>query len=271
MWRDVDWQLKCLYVKAKLFLFDILLGALFPSAHLCFFCNFSLFCPKKHKEASLNIKVFNETKNNSRHCVRHTNYWDLKKKGTHMFLLWIAIFQLSKHVKGQFYCRRLTPEVCCSQQPLTFWYSLQHPQGQRNETRAPASSCPINCCKTSGTPGQLASSTWVSITRFDRSTAPLAALLHCPFGQSTLQLGLHRWVMPAFSVACQKEPGATEEVQISSNGLDPDGCAHDNRPPCLCFRVFVSEKRRGCHNNTAKLCMQNKYHWHVKEHCQLLW
>lgn len=30
MWGDVDWQLKCLYVKAKLFLFEILLRALFP-------------------------------------------------------------------------------------------------------------------------------------------------------------------------------------------------------------------------------------------------
>lgn len=46
--------------------------------------------------------------------------------------------------------------------------------------------------------------------------------------------------------ACQKKkvPGATEEVQISSNGLDPDGCAHDNRPPCLWFRGFVTEERR---------------------------
>lgn len=51
--------------------------------------------------------------------------------------------------------------------------------------------------------------------------------------------------------ACQKKekekkvPGATEEVQISSNGLDPDGCAHDNRPPCLWFGGFVTEERRG--------------------------
>lgn len=56
--------------------------------------------------------------------------------------------------------------------------------------------------------------------------------------------------------ACQKEPEATEEVQISSNGLDPDGCAHDNSPPVPVVWVFVSEKHRGHHNNTAKLCMQ---------------
>lgn len=133
------------------------------------------------------------------------------------------------------YRRQLTPEVCCSRDPLTFWYTLKHPQGQKNETKAPASSCPINCYRTSETVGQLPAPTWVSITTFDMSAALLAALLHCPSGQSAPQLALHWWVMPGPSAACQKEPGATEEVQISSNGLDPDGCAHDNRPPCLWF------------------------------------
>lgn len=136
------------------------------------------------------------------------------------------------------YCKQLTREVCCSQEPLTFWYTLQHPQGQKNETRAPASSCPINWYRTSETAGQLPAPTWASITGFDRSAALLAALLHCPPGQSAPQLALHWWLMPAPSAACQKEPGATEEVQISSNGLDPDGCAHDNRPPCLWLGFF---------------------------------
>lgn len=31
------------------------------------------------------------------------------------------------------------------------------------------------------------------------------------------------------------------------------------------------ETHRGHHNNTAKLCMQDKHYWHVKEHSQLLW
>lgn len=167
--------------------------------------------------------------------------------------------------------RQLTPKVCWSQDPLTFWYTFQHPKGQRNETREPASSCPISCYRTSETPGQLPAAMWVSITGLDRSAALLAALLHCPSGQSTPQLALHWWVKPAPSAACQKEPGSTEEVQISSNGLDPDGCIHDNRPPCLWFGFFVSEQHRGHHNNTAKLCMQAKYHWHVKEYWQLLW
>lgn len=119
--------------------------------------------------------------------------------------------------------------------------------------------------------GQPPAPMWVSITGFDRRAALLAALLHCPSGQSAPQLALRWWVMPSPSAACQKEHGATEEVQISSNGLDADGCAHDNRPSCLWFGCFVSEEHRDHHNNTAKLCMQTQYHWHGKEHCQLLW
>lgn len=164
------------------------------------------------------------------------------------------------------YLKQLTPEVCFRQEAPTFWYTLTHPQGQKNREWAPASSCPINCYQTSETAGQLAAPMWVSITRSDRISTLLAALLHRPSGQSAPQLALHWWVMPAPSAACQKELGATEEVQISSNGLDPDGCADDNRPHVLSLRFC--EKHRGHHNNTATLCMQGKYHWHVKK---LLW
>lgn len=154
----------------------------------------------------------------------------------------LNIFSLvcvDRHGRAVVYRRQLTPEVCCSQDPLTFWYTLQHPQGQKNETRAPASSCPINCCRTSETVGQLPAPTWVSITGSDRSIWQEHCPADCP---SSLSLwSICTSIGPALvgdscsSAACQKEPGATEEVQISSNGLDPDGCAHDNRPPCLWF------------------------------------
>lgn len=103
------------------------------------------------------------------------------------------------------------------------------------------------------------------------AAALLAALLHCPSGQSAPQLAPALAGVASVLAACQKEPEATEEVQISSNGLDPDGCAHDNSPPVPVVWVFVSEKHRGHHNHTAKLCMQDKSHWGVKEHRQLLW
>lgn len=95
---------------------------------------------------------------------------------------------------------------------------------------------------------------------FDRSAALLTALLHCPSGQSAPQLAPALVGVASVFGACQKEPEATEEVQISSNGLDPDGCAHDNSPPVPVVWVFVSEKHRGHHNKTAKLCMQDKSH-----------
>ncbi|KAK7922487.1 hypothetical protein WMY93_009389 [Mugilogobius chulae] len=41
--------------------------------------------------------------------------------------------------------------------------------------------------------GQQAAPLWVSISRSDRSSALLAALLHCPSGQSAPQLALHWW------------------------------------------------------------------------------
>lgn len=185
------------------------------------------------------------------------------------FLLLMYVRTSKRAVVGR---SHLTPEVCCSQESLTFWYTLQHPWGLKTETRAPGSSCPINRHRIPGTTGQRAAAAWVSITGFDRSSAPLAALLHCPSGQSAPQLALRWWVMPAPSVACQREPGATEEVQISSNGLDPDGCVDDNRPRAWGLGFFCQgETRRGHHNNTAKLCMQDKHYWHVKEHSQLLW
>lgn len=85
---------------------------------------------------------------------------------------------------------------------------------------------------------------------FDSSAALLTALLHCPSGQSAPQLAPALVGVASVLAACQKEPEATEEVQISSNGLDPDGCAHDNSPPVPVVWVFVSEKHRGHHNNS---------------------
>lgn len=73
---------------------------------------------------------------------------------------------------------------------------------------------------------------------FDRSAALLTALLHCPSGPSAPQLAPALVGVASVFAACQKEPEATEEVQISSNGLDPDGCAHDNSPPCACGLGF---------------------------------
>lgn len=103
----------------------------------------------------------------------------------------LNIFSLvcvDRHGRAVVYRRQLTPEVCCSQDPLTFWYTLQHPQGQKNETRAPASSCPINCCRTSETVGQLPAPTWVSITGSDRSIWQEHCPADCP---SSLSLNLH--------------------------------------------------------------------------------
>lgn len=65
---------------------------------------------------------------------------------------------------------------------------------------------------------------------------------HVPLAKSTPQSARGWWTKPGQSLVLlphvKKQPGATEEVQISSlhpNGLDPDGCAHDNRTPCLWF------------------------------------
>ncbi|TSS60351.1 hypothetical protein Baya_12053 [Bagarius yarrelli] len=71
------------------------------------------------------------------------------------------------------------------------------------------------------------------LRELDKSTAPYAALI-CTSragGQS-----------PQPSATCQNPPGSSgpEEVQISFNGLDTDGCAHDNSPLCRCF--FVSSQ-----------------------------
>lgn len=64
---------------------------------------------------------------------------------------------------------------------------------------------------------------------------------------------LFLWVLLSVLAACQKEPEATEEVQISSNGLDPDGCAHDNSPLCLWFG-FLSVR-----NTEATTITQQNY------------
>lgn len=58
-------------------------------------------------------------------------------------------FQLCTGMAGELYIfRHVTPEVCCSQDPMTLWYTLQHPWGQKNETVGPAFSCPSNSCRT---------------------------------------------------------------------------------------------------------------------------
>ena len=145
--------------------------------------------------------------------------------------------------------------LCCQTSDI----ELQPPTSPRDNRGRPGpfppSHCPINRCGSPGTSGQPSACLCPS----QGLTGALVGLLAGwwagrPSGQSAPQSPQCWWAQPAPSAACHKEPGGTEEVQISSNGLDPDGCAHDNRPPCLWWPV--SGQHRGHHNDSAELCMQ---------------
>lgn len=139
------------------------------------------------------------------------------------------------------YRRQLTPEVCCSPGRD----NLIHPETAPGTKEVQLGRLPRHVPSTVvGPPKKRGRPSLDVAVMLDGSTAPHGCSSSTT--QSAPQLALELVGDACSPGACQKKvPGATEEVQISSNGLDPDGCAHDNRPPCLWFGGFVTEERRG--------------------------
>lgn len=178
-------------------------------------------------------------------------------------------------VAGELYIfRRVTPKVCCSQHPMTLWYTLRHPWGQKKETEGPAFSCPSNSRRTYTVQPPVPA--WVSITGSDRSIWQECCPAGCPSSLSFWPICTS--IGPCscgccFCVCCmsKKSQKPQRKCKYPLMALIQMDAPVTIAPLRLWFGFFVSEKHRGHHNNTAKLCMQDKAHWRVKEHCQLLW
>lgn len=156
--------------------------------------------------------------------------------------------------------RHVTPEVCCSQDPMTLRYTLRHPRGQRKEAEGPANSCRSNHQSQHGRPSR-------GLTgACDRSAAPLTALLHCPSAPSAPQLAPVLFgVLLSVLAACQKKKKKKSQkpqrkCKYPLMALIQMDAPMTIAPPLPAVWVFVSEKHRGHHNNTAELCMRDRPH-----------